>query len=81
MWDIDFLKIIKIFWAQNPIEVEWSCRGTGNLGLNPWKCFFKECLNDPIYQQNKYINVVMLWKHIKETKYMVFIIVSLLFLC
>ena len=55
-----FIKIMKISWAQNPIEVEGSCRGTGNLGLNPWKWFFKEFLNNPKYQQNKYFNVLML---------------------
>ena len=51
MWDIDFYKIIKNFRGQKLIEVEWSCRGTGKLGINP-----------------------------KEAKYMIFIILSLLFL-
>ena len=79
MWDIDFYKIIKKFWGQNLIEVEWSYRGTGDFGLNPRSFFLFKCLNNPKYQQNKNFIVLMLWKHIKETKYMIFIILSFLF--
>ena len=79
MWDIDFYKIIKTFWAQNLIEVEGSYPGTGDFGLNPRISVLFKCLNNPKCQQNKNFIVLMLWKHIKETKYIIFIILSFLF--